>query len=321
MFHEKTAHAAKGQWKGILMHLGVPEAALVNRHGPCPLCGGVDRFRWDNAEGRGTYICSQCGAGDGFKLATEFTGKSFTEVAPEIDKILGNNKFEPDKPKPVITEQQRRDALKAVYVDTKPVQVGDLAHTYLASRHIEELLYPEALRFGHLRDGEGGVRPCMVAMVGRYGEGRFDTMHRTFLRSDGMGKAEMQAPRKMMPGELHDGSCVMLSQWNETGPIGIAEGIETAMSASALFGIPVWSAINSSMLERWLPPKGCDEVVIFGDNDIKFGGQAAAYRLAHKLAVKGHNVTVQLPSMAGQDWADVWSTRARTGFPPDQSVG
>lgn len=309
MHHEKTAHAAKGKWRGILTALGVPEQALVNKHGPCPLCGGVDRFRWDNTEGRGTYICSQCGAGDGFKLATEFTGKSFTEIAPEIDVLLGNQKFETDKPKAVLTDQQRRDGLKAVYVDTKPVSPGDLAHTYLTSRKIEELIYPKALRFGHLRDGEGGVRPCMVAMVGRYGEERFDTMHRTFLRPDGLAKAEMQSPRKMMPGELQDGSCVMLSEWNEAGPIGIAEGIETAMSASALYGMPVWSAINSAMLERWLPPKGCDEVVVYGDNDAKFGGQAAAYRLAHKLAVKGYDVSVMIPPMVGQDWADIWTSK------------
>lgn len=305
MFHTKTAHAAKGQWRGILTALGVPEASLVNKHGPCPLCGGNDRFRWDNVEGRGTYICTHCGAGDGFKLATEFTGKSFIEIAPEIDTLLGNHKFEPDKPKPVVTEQQRRDALKAVWVDTKPVQEGDLVHKYLTARGVGEKVYPNALRFGTLRDGEGGLRPCMVALVGRYGEAKMDTMHRTYLRADGLAKAEMQSPRKLMPGEMPEGASVMLSEWTESGTLGIAEGIETALSASALFGIPVWAAINSTMLEKWTPPVGCEEVAIFGDNDAKFGGQSAAYRLAHRLAVKGMAVTVNIPDQAGADWNDV----------------
>jgi putative DNA primase/helicase len=304
IYHEKTSHAAKGKWRGILMALGVPDAALVNKHGPCPLCGGNDRFRWDNVEGRGTYICTHCGAGDGFKLATEFTGKSFAEIAPEIDTLLGNHKFETDKPKPVLTDQQRLDALKAVWVDTRPIAQGDLAHRYLTARGVGEVIYPDALRFGTLRDGEGGVRPCMVALVGRYGQPKFDTMHRTFIREDGLAKAEMSSPRKIMPGEIPDGASVMLSRWTESGTLGIAEGIETALSASALFDIPVWAAINSTMLEKWIPPAGCQEVAIFGDNDTKFGGQAAAYRLAHRLSVKGVSVTVSIPSTPNWDWND-----------------
>jgi putative DNA primase/helicase len=306
MHHDKTSNVAKGQWKGILATLGVPEACLVNRHGPCPLCGGEDRFRWDNAEGRGTYICNACGAGDGMKLAIEFTGKTFVDVAAEIDTMLGNHKFEPDKPKPVMTEQQRKDALKAVWVDTRPVEPGDLVHRYLASRGVDEKIYPKALRFGNsVRDGEGGLRPCMVALVGRYGQPKFDTMHRTFLKPDGSGKAEMQSPRKLMAGEIPDGACVMLSDWTQSGVLGIAEGIETAMAASALFDVPCWAAINSTMLAKWWPPVGCEEVVVFGDNDPKFAGQAAAFKLAHRLAVKGISVTVQIPSQAGTDWNDV----------------
>ena len=39
-----------------------------NRHQACPVCGGSDRFRFDDKEGRGTWFCNQCGAGDGLKL-------------------------------------------------------------------------------------------------------------------------------------------------------------------------------------------------------------------------------------------------------------
>lgn len=312
MLSEKTAVAAKGKWRGILMALGLPESCLKDRHGPCPLCGGVDRFRWDNKEGKGTYICGQCGAGDGFKLAREFTGRTFVEVASEIDRIVGNIKFE--APRPATSPEDARRFMIEVYKQTVPVVAGDLVHKYLASRGVEELIYPPSMRFGAaLRDGEGGVRPCMVAMVGIHGDlddrGRqkFVSMHRTFLRSDGSAKADMAGPRKMMPGELPEGACVMLSEWTGSGPIGIAEGIETAMSASALFGIPVWAGISTSIMVKWHPPPGADEVVIFGDNDPKYGGQGAAYTLAHRLAVKNKDmpVTVKIPDVPGSDWNDV----------------
>lgn len=77
------------------------------------------------------------------------------------------------------------------------------------------------------------------------------TMHRTFLKPDGSGKAEMEAPRRLMPGPNPKGSSVRLHEWLGSGPLCIAEGIETAFAASALFGVPVWAALNAGQLEAW----------------------------------------------------------------------
>ena len=63
---------ANGRWYEILTSLGVSAHYLQDKHGPCPLCGGKDRFRWDDLEGRGTYICNQCGAGTGVTLVMKF---------------------------------------------------------------------------------------------------------------------------------------------------------------------------------------------------------------------------------------------------------
>ena len=307
MFHQRTKDAARGQWRGILITFGLPEACLHNKHGPCPLCGGKDRFRWDNNEARGTYICNSCGAGDGMTLAMKFTGKPFAEIAAEIDSILGNIKVDVPGRQPMAAGDNRK-ALSALWNASKPVQPGDLVDRYLASRNLDELVYPKTLRFAEkLRDGEGGIRPCMIALVGRYGQPKLDTIHRTFLRPDGLGKAEMANPRKLMPGKVPDGASVMLSEWTESGTLGIAEGIETAMAASDLFDIPVWAAISSSMMKKWLPPPGCEEIVIFGDNDKKYGGQAAAYHLAQRLAARNLPVEqVLIPEQPGEDWADEW---------------
>lgn len=310
MYHEKTALAARGKWRGILLVLGVPEKSLSGKHGPCPICGGRDRFRFDNLERRGTWICSVCGAGDGLQLALAVTGRSFKDLAGEIDVMLGNIKT--DGPvKAMLSEDDRRRALVGVWAATSPVVPGDLVHRYLASRGLDEVVYPKALRFGQcLPDGECGVRPCMVALVGRHGEAKFDTMHRTFLKPDGSGKAEMEAPRKLMPGELQAGACVALSEWGGSGSLGIAEGIETALSASALFDMPVWAAVNANMLAKWWPPEGCEEVAVFIDHDKNFTGHAAGYRLANRLAMRGVPVTVHCPDPAGSDWNDVLMRRA-----------
>ncbi|EGO0679184.1 hypothetical protein ITK59_004563, partial [Salmonella enterica] len=60
----QTAVRAAGQWGNILKRLGITVPA-GGQHGPCPVCGGKDRFRFDDKNGRGTWFCNQCGHGDG----------------------------------------------------------------------------------------------------------------------------------------------------------------------------------------------------------------------------------------------------------------
>ena len=314
-YHEKTTHAARGKWRGILRAFGMDEKFLRNVHGPCPLCGGEDRFRFDDQDGRGTYICNACGAGDGMKLAIEFTGQSFSQIAPKIDDMLGNIKAEAAPKKSEMTDEDRKRMLRETVSRTVQAKPGDLVDTYLATRGVDQPVYPLAIRFGSaMRDGEGGVRPCMVALVGvhgekdRHGRQKYESLHRTFLRPDGKGKAEMASPRKMMPGEIPDGACVMLSDWPGYGSIGIAEGIETALAASAIYQIPVWAAINATMMAKWMPPEGAEEVVIFADNDANFTGLKAAATLANKirLSPKTAHIEVQIqhPKVTGTDWND-----------------
>ena len=81
---ERLAETHKGHWRPILAGLGVPSQMLVNRHGPCPVCGGKDRFRFDDKDGLGTFYCTHCGAGDGPRLVMLVTGLGFKEAAERI---------------------------------------------------------------------------------------------------------------------------------------------------------------------------------------------------------------------------------------------
>ena len=85
--------------------------------------------------------------------------------------------------------------------------------------------------------------------------------------------------------------------------LGVAEGIETALAASMLFEMPVWSTISTTLMASWSPPEGVSEVCIFADRDAEYAGQAAAYTLAHRISRKV-KVAVRLPDAPG-DWADV----------------
>lgn len=78
----QAVKAARGHWAQILPALGVN--ILKNRHQPCPVCGGKDRFRFDDQEGRGTWFCNQCGAGDGLALVTKALNVDISEAADRI---------------------------------------------------------------------------------------------------------------------------------------------------------------------------------------------------------------------------------------------
>ncbi|RVT93713.1 DUF7146 domain-containing protein [Sphingomonas crocodyli] len=294
----KTIDAARNKWKGILLALGVPDEFLTGKHGPCPFCGGKDRFRFDN-KGEGSFYCSQCGAGKGFDFLLRLKGWDFKRAANEIDQVIGNVSAE--QARPAMAPERRRAMLNTLWMGGAPVREGDAVASYLAGRDLPLPASLGCLRFSSscpVPDSPLKL-PAMLALVTGL-DGKPVNIHRTFLGPN--GKADIDKPRAMMPGDLPAGSAVRLAPHGEK--LGIAEGIETALGAAKRFQIPVWAAINSTLMAKWLPPEGVTEVYIFGDNDPKFGGAAAAYELAHRLAVKDIFVRVQIPRQLGLDWAD-----------------
>lgn len=295
------ADMARGKWRGILLALGADERHLTGKHGPCPFCEGVDRFRWDNQAGKGTFICGVCGAGDGFEYLKRLKGWDFKRAAKEVEGVIGGASAEPVR-KP-IDEAKRVEMLNKLWASASSLEPGDMAVNYLSSRGIIIDRHPACIRFHHACPipYQGGYGPAMIAMVSDV-DGKPVNIHRTFLGPN--GKADMENPRAMMPGPVPDGAAVRLFPVHGER-LGIAEGIETAWRASMRFGLPVWAAINATMMAKWTPPVGVKEVVIFGDNDPLFGGQAATFALAHNLAARKRlMVTPMIPGTVGRDWAD-----------------
>jgi putative DNA primase/helicase len=294
----KTADDAIGRWFGILEKLGVDLRYLRNRHGPCPICGGKDRFRFDDIDGRGTWICSRCGAGDGFDLLRKLNGWGFAQTAKEVDRVIGAVAVSPGAER--MNPDRKMRALRDAYEASMPVIKGDPVWMYL-HRRLGIVNVPNDLRFhpGMLHP-HGGTFPVMLACM-RYPDGRLASLHRTYLTSDG-SKAPVKMPKIFMPGRPLKTSSVRLATVAQA--MGISEGIETALAASSRFGRPIWAAGNAILLENWVPPDGVKEILIAADNDASYTGQAAAFSLARRLTGIGYAVKVMIPCEAGTDWAD-----------------
>lgn len=300
----RTADEAVGRWPGILQTLGIDPQYLRDKHGPCPVCQGTDRYRFDDKDGRGTWICSHCGSGDGFGLLRKIFGWSFAEAAKQVDRIVGT--VPAGAIAPTRTEESKVLALRAAWKSSRPVTKGDPVWRYL-NRRIGLDMVPADLRFHpalRYTDEEGedlGRYPAMLALL-RYPDGNGASIHRTYLTEAG-DKAPVPKVKKIMAGKSLNTAAVRLSPPGAC--LGIAEGIETALAASRRFRVPVWAATNATLLEAWVPPPGVECVLIAGDNDASYTGQSAAFALGRRLVRDGYAVEIQIPEAEGKDWADL----------------
>jgi hypothetical protein len=84
--------------------------------------------------------------------------------------------------------------------------------------------------------------------------------------------------------------------------MGLAEGVETALSAMQLSGVTVWASLGSARLHQVELPSEVKEVHIFVDNDEP--GRLAAKRTADVHTKAGRRVYLRSPPDECGDWND-----------------
>lgn len=95
--------------------------------------------------------------------------------------------------------------------------------------------------------------------------------------------------------------------------LGIAEGIETALSAVLLDGVPVWAALNTALLAKFEPPAGVTTLRIYADRDAP--GLLAAGQLMERLQGRV-SLELRAPPAQFKDFNDVLASRHRgEGYP------
>lgn len=325
--------AARDRWPSILQAAGVDPKHLSNKHGACPVCGGKDRFRFTDKDGRGCYVCNKCrpDGGDGFHLLAAYRGCNFIEAARCVSDYLGGAAVMATAPSPEELAQrkakeeaeQKRTWLEnravnlTLWRHSRPVMSGSPVGRYLRSRGLMLASYPQALRF-HVglpyweRGSDGrpvklGDYCAMVAAI-QSPDDKLICVHKTYLTGAGH-KAQVPNPKKMTkPSGQLLGSAVRLFP---AGPeLALAEGIETALAVHLASGLPVWSALTANGLAAVVLPECVRTVHIMADNDENQTGQSAAKKLAERLVMEGRTVHILIPSIVGMDWLDVYASRA-----------
>jgi putative DNA primase/helicase len=324
----EIAKRCQNKWPSIFLGVGVDlsERVLNGRDGPCPHCGGKDRFRFSNKNGAGTWYCHGCNngrgdGGDGVKLVMLVKGVDFKGAAKLIEGVIGQcwtthgngANGGDDKPK---------DPLRS-WRDAYPDICGTPVETYLKNRGlILTAVARAALRF-HPSLWHWPTKtkwPAMVAAVARadaFGALSVITCHQTFLAWDGSGKADVDKPKLFPSGVDPAGAGVWFGTAVPEREFVVAEGIESALSAMRLVGSDVGCAALSAWGIRKLElPPSARRVAVFADDDALQQGVAAANEARRRWQAEGRAVRVLQAREDSLDANDVWQRRMKISGRP-----
>lgn len=236
-------------------------------------------------------------------------GCAFTDVLDALrglGLVEGRSSFSPPSPSE-IAAREAEDRAEAERIEKRALLTwreslpitGTIAETYLRKRGITCDL-PDTLRFHPDCWHPTAKRlPAMVALI--EGLPRM-AIHRTYLRRDGSGKAQVDPPKAML-GAAQGGATRAICAIR--GPLVVAEGIETALSlASGLLPSPatVWACLSAPGLAGLRLPDRPHRLTIATDGDEP--GKAAGHKLAERATALGWQVSI-LPAPVGKDWNDI----------------
>jgi hypothetical protein len=270
---------------------GIPMAEVVDRLGisallrlgaelvgPCPLCGGKDRFAINLRSN--LFQCRKCDdikGGDQIALTMQVLELSF----PDALKFLCG-----DAPAQIDPEEmrRRRERSEAAALHQAREQeryrqnaIGDAKriweratenqpltiHQYLEARGITHAMLPTLPRALRLLDDHPYVKriggqlvtchrsPCMVAAI-QAPSGMLEAVHQTwFCSSAPYGKSVIEHEGKNMPAKLVRGSkkggAIRLHTPRAADTLIMGEGIETtltAMAAAPVAGAAYWAGVD-----------------------------------------------------------------------------
>ncbi len=243
---------------------------------PCPHC---DRGPRDDALGinveTGAFHCFRCGWKGRVGGAIE-AGRTIARIDD-----------------PAVAER-KRERLRKTWRETMPLshKLAAPVVSYLKARGLSEILKapPTTLRAHPGLEYFDGAESLgrFPAMIGLFhgAAGEPVTLHATYLRSDGCAKAGVPSPKKILSVPVRGatkGGAIRLYE-PVRGILGVAEGIESALSLRALKGFPVWASYCADNLEHLRLPDGLRHLHIGVDRDDSGKGEAVAKALAARVS-------------------------------------
>ena len=259
-----------------------PEANLL---GTCPACGYPRAFSATIKNGR---LLTHCHAGCSPEAVREALG-GWGDIYRDTPLPGASHKAQPS------------EYAKELWRNRRSIS-GTPGERYFRSRGIRGEL-PPSLDFlpKHKHTPTETYHPIVLAGVTFWPGREVRAVHRTFIKPDGSGKADVE-PAKMTLGSIR-GGCVRLAPAGPT--MGVSEGLENGLICQEATGIPTWAALSSGNMKHLaLPPLPlAQDVVIFADDDP--AGRRMAEAAGDRWFREGRRVRLVYPQAANKDWAEI----------------
>lgn len=304
----EVTHAAADRWPSVLASLHINVSDSPRKHTACPACGGKDRFRFDDG-GRGSFICNQCGAGDGLDLIRKVNKCDTTEAARLAADVLGIDYRVDERNEEVA--RQRREQMEAERQQRKQVR------QQRAAMDAEQRRQAFARRYAELRQEAAQAESEYLTGKGLQGFTFLVLSTGDLLLPlvDDTGTVTAaqtitpQGEKRLLSGSAKRGAYHAVNAADAPQSVLIAEGLATALSvylmcpeALTVCAIDAGNLqpVAQAMHQRY--PNA--QIIIAADNDIKPGEPNTGKDAAEKAAKTVSGWVALPPSEEKADWND-----------------
>ncbi|MDU2782953.1 MAG: toprim domain-containing protein, partial [Enterobacter sp.] len=287
LIREVTA-AAAGNWPYVLAGLSIDVPDSSRRHAPCPACGGTDRFRFDD-NGRGIFICNQCGAGDGLDLIKRVNNCDTTEAARLAADVLGID-YRAAETDPTAASR-RREQMESERQQREQERQKQAAESALIAKGLDGFIFPllpDGSVLLELEDESGAVAAAQTITP--------------------------QGEKRLLTGSAKRGAYHAVNAPESPQSVLIAEGLATALSvhlmrpdALTVAAIDAGNLIHVAGVMRRKHPQS--QIIIAADNDhptaaSETGATNIGKEAAEKAALSVAGWVSLPPTDSKADWDD-----------------
>ncbi|WP_440867562.1 DUF927 domain-containing protein [Symbiopectobacterium purcellii] len=275
-FVDEVRAKANGHWEPILERLGI---STNRKESECPSCGGKTRYRFDDLEGRGTYLCSHCGSGTGLDLVMKVKQCTAPEATAMVAEVMSMPlpEKQPAKEKPLRPIAERVAAL-------------------VKATHRDESVYlnNKGLKGPHPLLDDGSLLLVLRTMAGTV---------------TGAQTIRPTGEKRLLAGTKKKGAFIPVGDIPENPDnVVITEGYATGLSLVACGAEVILAAIDAGNLlsvaqvvrERW--PQ--TPIIIAGDNDVTPEGENVGKHAAEEAARAAGCLVAVPPTDHKADWND-----------------
>jgi CHC2 zinc finger/Toprim domain len=282
--------------------------------GPCPICGGRDRFGVNPS--KRLWNCRGCGrGGDAIDLVRHLRGSSFAEAVEMVDGSLSDSRaaaaqpakhaLPPHKPPPPTRTTTTESAIRIWRASVDPR--GTAVERYLASRGLTlgADVASSVIRWNPAAQWRDDWRPkaAMVCLMRCIANGEPQAVSLTFLAGDAtkIGRIFIGPTRC---------AAVMLDPLDEVlGGLHIGEGVETCMTAARRYDLrPCWALGCAGAVAAFPVLGGVECLTLLQENDDSGRSARDCEACAARWYAAGREVFINWPT-SGKDLNDairVW---------------